>query len=247
VGARIIGVERTTQGPNVEALQALAERHAPKVFFTNTNLQNPTGTSYAPSVAYQILRLAERYGFQVVEDDIFSGLAPEPSQTIASLDQLKRVAYVGSFSKVVSPCLRVGFVACNEEIAQRILHLKMASGLTTSELNEQTTHAILVQGNHRSHLTRVRQDLAIAQEAVCNGLSAAGMEIFHRPTGGLFAWARFARPVDVHEVVGTAAKEGIMLAPGYLFRPDQQPTPWLRFNVAYSSNPRLYAFLKSVA
>lgn len=247
IGVRIIGVERMSQGPNVETLQALADRYSPKAFFTNTTLHNPTGTSYSPSVAYQILRLAEQYGFFIVEDDIFAGLAPEPSPTIASLDQLKRVAYVGSFSKVISPCLRVGYLACNEEITQRILYFKMASGLTTSELNEQITHSILVQGHHRAHLTRLRQDLGIAQEAVCDGLSAAGLEIFHRPIGGLFVWARFGRTVDVREVAQKAVKEGIMLAPGYLFRPDQQPTSWLRFNVAYSNSRQLYTFLESVA
>lgn len=247
IGVRIIGVERTVNGPNVDSLRTLAERHSPKAFFTNTNLHNPTGTSYSPAAAYQILRLAEQHDFYIVEDDIFAGLLPVPSPTIASLDQLKRVAYIGSFSKVISPCLRVGYIACHEELAQRILYLKMASGLTTSELNEQVTHSILVEGHHRSHLARLRQDLGAAQDAVCDGLSAAGLEIFHRPIGGLFVWARFCRAVDVREIAQKAANDGIMLAPGYLFRPDQQPTPWLRFNVAYSNTPQLYKFLESVA
>lgn len=247
MGVRPVGVPRTAHGPDVEALQDLAERHRPKVFFTNTNLHNPTGTTCAPAVAYQILRLAEQYDFHVVEDDIFAELQPAPAQGIASLDQLRRVVLVGSFSKTISPSLRVGFLACDQALAGRIVHLKMANGLTTSELTERAVHAILVEGYHRSHLARLRDKLSAAQEAVCDGLTAAGLSIFHRPTGGLFVWAGFSDDADAKTLAQKAAKEGIMLAPGYLFRPDQRPTPWLRFNVAYSDNPQLYRFLEAAS
>ena len=247
VDAKVVGVERTPHGPNPEALQALAERHHPKVFFTNTNLQNPTGTSCTPSVAYQILRLAEQHDFNIVEDEIFAGLVHEPVQSLASLDQLKRVTYIGSFSKIISPSLRVGYIACSDRLAEAIVHLKMASGLTTSEVSEQLAHSILVEGHHRSYLARLRENLAALQESVCDGLSSAGLRVFHRPPGGLFVWAGFDRDVDVREVAKKAAAKRIILAPGYLFRPDQAPTNWMRFNVAYSNSDQLYDFLKSAA
>ncbi|WP_171016118.1 PLP-dependent aminotransferase family protein [Ramlibacter sp. 2FC] len=241
---RLIGVERTPEGPDVEALQALAQRYRPKAFFTNTNLHNPTGGCCTPAASHQILRLAEQYDFRIVEDDIFAGLQPAAAHSIASLDQLQRVVHIGSFSKTISPTLRVGFVACNEDMAERLVYLKMASGLTTSELSEKLVHAVLVEGHHRAHLARLAENLAVEQRAVCDGLAAAGMRLFTRPTGGLFVWAGFAPDmVDVREVAQRAVAEGIMLAPGYLFRPDQQPSPWLRFNVGYSNDPRLYRFL----
>lgn len=240
---RLVGVERTPEGPNVEALQALAQRYRPKAFFTNTNLHNPTGGSCTPAVLHHILRLAEQYDFRIVEDDIFAGLHAPPASSIASLDQLKRVVHIGSFSKTISPSLRVGFVACDEDMAEKLVYLKMASSLTTSELSEKLVHAILVEGHHRAHLARLAESLAAAQTAVCDGLLAAGMMLFTRPTGGFFVWAGFAHDVDVREVAQRAVAEGIMLAPGYLFRPDQQPTPWLRFNVCYSNDQRLFRFL----
>lgn len=240
---RLVGVERTPEGPNVEALQALAQRYRPKAFFTNTNLHNPTGGSCSPAVTYQILRLAEQYDLRIVEDDIFAGLQPPAANSIASLDQLKRVVHIGSFSKTISPSLRVGFVACDEDMAEKLVYLKMASGLTTSELSEKLVHAILVEGHHRSHLARLAESLAAAQTAVCDGLVSAGMTLFTRPTGGIFVWAGFSQDIDVRAVAQRAVAEGIMLAPGYLFRPDQQPTPWLRFNVCYSNDQRLYRFL----
>lgn len=247
LGARIVGVERTRQGPDVASLAALAERHRPKLFFTNTSLHNPTGTNCSAATLYQVLRLAEQHDFHIVEDDIFAGFAEEPAPCIASLDQLRRVIHVGSFSKTISPSLRVGYLACEGELAQRILRLKMASGLTSSELTEQIVHSILVEGQFRLHLARLREKLGQAQKSVCDGLTAAGLTLFHRPTGGMFLWARFAAERDVPEIVRQAAARGIMLAPGHLFRPDQSATPWLRFNVTHADDPRLYRFLEGVS
>jgi DNA-binding transcriptional MocR family regulator len=247
LGVRIAGIERTLHGPNADILQALAERHRPKAFFTNSNLHNPTGTSCSPATAYRILRLADQFDFHIVEDDIFASLVHDPVQSIASLDQLQRVIYIGSFSKTISPSLRAGFLACGQELARRILSLKMASGLTSSELTEQLVYSILVEGQHRLHLARLREKLASAQKSVGDELASAGLSIFHRPAAGMFLWAGFGKQLDVRLVAQKAFAEGIMLAPGHLFRPDQTSTPWLRFNVTHANSPRLYRFLESVS
>lgn len=244
MGVRIVGVERTGQGPSIAALQALAERHRPKLFFTNTNFHNPTGTACAPGTAYQILRIAERHDMLVVEDDIFSSFAAETAPSIASLDQLGRVIHVGSFSKTISPSLRVGYLACSPENAQRLLHLKMAMGLTSSEIAESLVHAILAEGHYRLHIARLREKLAAEQKSVADALIGVGMRLFHRPTNGMFLWAGFDDCPDVPGLAQRAAAEGIMLAPGQLFRAHQEPTPFLRFNVAHANAAPLFRFLE---
>jgi DNA-binding transcriptional MocR family regulator len=246
LGLQLVGVPRTQEGPDVDALEALIPKHRPKAFITTTTLQNPTGTTSTPAVSYRILRLAEQHDFYVIEDEIFADLQVKPTQTMASLDQLRRVIYVSSFSKTISPSLRVGFLACPVELAERIVRLKMASSLTTSETLEQVVHAILVEGHHRGHLTRLRERLAAAQDNVCDRLEATGLRLFHRPPGGMFVWAGFERPLDPKVLAQKATREGIILAPGYLFRPDHAPTPWFRFNVAYAHHDSLYRFLDRV-
>lgn len=240
---RVVGVPRLIQGPDVQALEALAERHRPKAFFINTNLQNPTGTSCNPATLFQILRLAESWDFLVVEDDIFADLLPSAAPSLASLDQLKRVIHIGSFSKTISPALRVGFVAAGEALADRLVSMKMTCGLTTSEISEQMVHAILVDGRRRAHLARLREALARKQERVCHGLTDAGMELFHRPIGGLFVWARFRDAILPEDIAQQAAEIGIVLAPGRLFSPSKEASPWLRFNVGHSDHAKLFEFL----
>ena len=246
LGLRLVGVPRTLDGPDIGALEALIPAHRPKAFITTTTLQNPTGTTTTAAVSYRVLRLAEEHDFYVIEDEIFADLQDKPTQTMASLDQLRRVIYVSSFSKTISPSLRVGFLACPENLAERIVRLKMASALTTSETIEQVVHAILVEGHHRGHLTRLRERLAAAQESVCDRLEETGLKVFHRPAGGMFVWAGFERPLDPKAVAQHATREGIILAPGYLFRPDYAPTPWFRFNVGYAHHDSLYRFLERV-
>ncbi|MGU3492556.1 PLP-dependent aminotransferase family protein [Xanthobacteraceae bacterium A53D] len=247
LGVKVVGIPRTTQGPDVEALEQLAQRHRPRVFFTNTILHNPTGTGCSPAVIYRVLRVAEDFDFHIVEDDIFAGMAPDQVPNIASLDQFRRVLYVGSFSKTVSPSLRVGYLVMGRELVERMLYLKLSVGLTSSEITEQAVHTILTDGQHRLHLARLRDKLGAAQKAVCDGLANAGLSIFHRPAGGMFVWAALPGQPDMAEVARRAMAEGIMLAPGALFRADQKATPYMRFNVTHADHARLYRFLATVS
>lgn len=241
---RLIGVERRLDGPDVQALATLAQRHRPKAFFTTTTLHNPTGSQCSPTVAAQVLKLAEQHDFHVVENEVMAGLEPPGAVNLAALAPLGRVSYVGSFSKTITPSLRVGFAAVSEDLAEKLVYQKMLGSLTSSELTEKLVHTVLVDGHYRTHLARLGERLAQAQRQVCDGLEAAGMHLFTRPQGGPFVWAGLGHDgVDVQAVAQRAVAEGLMLAPGNLFRPDLQPTPWLRFNVAYAHDPRLYRFL----
>jgi DNA-binding transcriptional MocR family regulator len=243
-GARLIGVPRGLDGPDLNALQALAQRHRPKAFFIMTNLHNPTGTQCSPANAYQILRLAEQHDFHVVENDVLAGLEPPGATVLASLDRLRRVVYVGGFSKLLSPSLRVGFVAASEELVDRIVHAKMSEGLTSSELDERLVSSVLSEGRYRAHLTRIGQRLARAQLEVCARLRKAGLEVFGQPQAGPFLWARLPGPeADAGLTAQRAVAAGLLLAPGSLFNPTQQRSPWLRFNAAYASSPELFDFL----
>ncbi len=248
MGLKLVGVERTLQGPNLAALQSLQQRHRAKAFFTTSNLHNPTGNQISPAVAYQLLRLAEQMDFTLVDNEAMAGLEPPGSTCLARLDQLRRVIHVGSFSKTVSPSLRVGFVACSEEMGEKIIFQKMVSSLTTSEMNEKLLLAVLVDGHYRTHLQRLAERLQQAQQAVCRGLQAAGMQLFMEPAGGPFLWARFERgDVDMRALAQRAIAHGFLLAPGDLFRSDLRPTPWLRFNVGYADDAQLYRFLEREA
>lgn len=127
-----------------------------------------------------------------------------------------------------------------------MLPLKLVSGLTTSEITEELTLEVLLQGRHRKHVKQLQSRLAEAHEVVARRLRGVGMELFVEPCAGLFLWARHPQIEDSTELAMQAKDEKILLAPGQLFMPDARVVPWIRFNVAHSMDDRIYRFLGKI-
>lgn len=242
-GARLVGVPRNAEGPDPAALEAILQEHKPKLFFTHSVLHNPTAASLSPAAAYRVLQLAERHNFLIVEDDTYADFLAGPATRLASLDQLERVIYVGSFSKTLSANLRVGFCACHPDLAGQLTDLKLLAALPGSEFAERLVYLALIEGHYRKYMERVRGRLAERTDATLRLLERRGLAVFAEPRGGMFAWARADGLEDAAPLADRAARAGIMLAPGNLFRPRMEPSPWLRFNVAFATDKRLDRFL----
>ena len=169
--------------------------------------------------------------------------AAPPAPALKSLDPGGRVIYLGSFSKTVSANLRVGYLLAREGIVQQLTHQKMLSGLTSSEVAERLVHNVITDGRWRKHLKSLRERLAATHEKVAARLQALGFELYCEPREGMYLWARHPRIADSMTMVAAAAEQGILLGLGRLFVVDDQPTDWLRFNVAFSDDERLWDWL----
>lgn len=241
-GAKVVGVPWNTDGPDTDAMEALIQEHRPKLFFTNSILHNPTGASISQPVAYRILQLAEKYDLIIVEDDIYGDFHPRTVTRLATLDQLDRVIYTSSFSKTISASLRVGYFACSPAMATRLSDIKLLTGLTTSEISERLMYQLLVDGHYRKHLDKLRAKLLFARQEVIAKLEALGFTMHCEPDGGMFIWAKQGDPCNAAETASLAAQKDIMLAPGNMFRPHQEPSPWIRFNVAHCEDKSTFEF-----
>lgn len=245
-GMELIGVPRGPDGPDVEALDRLAAEHRPKLYFTQSVLHNPTGTSMSPHVAFRVLQAAGRHDFRVVEDDIFSDLYGDPTPRLAALDQLDRVIYLRSFSKTLSGSLRVGFVACDPATAHDLVDTKMVTSITSSQFSEQVVRQLLLEGHYRKFVVRLRERLDEARGNVLRAFEKIGLETFCDPGAGMFVWARFARVEDSLALVDDALAQKLLLAPGTVFRPNLQASPWMRFNVAVCDDPAVLHALSTL-
>lgn len=242
-GAHVIGIPYTGEGPDLDALERIVQAHKPRLLVLNSVLHNPTGTSLSAAKAFQLLRLAEQYDFLVVEDDIYCDLCPpgHPATRLASLDQLRRVVYLGSFSKTLAANLRVGFVAANAELAQRLTDVKLLAGLATPEINERVLYKVLTEGHYRKHVERVRNRLDRARDDTRRALEKLGLTLFPGQHAGMYLWADTGR--DTNAIATAGHEEGYLFAPGSLFSPSQLPSGWMRFNVACGHDPEMLAFL----
>ncbi|MFZ3142313.1 PLP-dependent aminotransferase family protein [Polaromonas sp.] len=243
MGVNLVALPYTPQGPDVQALAGLAATFKPKMLILNTVLHNPTSTVLSSAAAYQILRIADVHDMIVVEDDIYADFLPSGVQAtrLASLDQLKRVIYLGSFSKMLVPNIRVGFLAATAEIAETLGNQKLLTSLATPELNERIVHHALTEGSYRKHCQHVHAELDELRAPVFKQLESLGMKAFCRPQAGFLGW--FDTGVDTITLAAMALEAGYLLAPGALFSPQQTPSTWLRMNIATSQNPAMLRWL----
>lgn len=243
-GARVIGVPRGIDGPDLSMLAHLAEQHKPKLFIVNSAVHNPTGHTLSAGAAYDILRIAERHDFMVVEDDTYGELHPGGAMKLAVLDRLNRVILVGGYSKMLAASLRVGYVAANAQLVQKLTDVKMLAGLTSPELGERVVHRVLIEGQYRRHIERVRLRVDEARQRCLKQLLKLGLTVEHEPHAGMFIWADCGRDTEV--VARQAADRGLLLAPGTLFSPAQVPSTMLRFSVAMVDNRSIWSELEKL-
>jgi DNA-binding transcriptional MocR family regulator len=157
------------------------------------------------------------------------------------------VIYVRSFSKTLSGSLRVGFVACHQDTANQLADIKMLTSITTSQFTERLIYQMLVNGHYRKYLSRLHERLGAARLDVVRGFERIGLELFVEPADGMFVWARFPQIEDSLALAETARHGGLMLAPGTVFRPHLERSPWMRFNVAVCEDPRVQDQLERLA
>jgi DNA-binding transcriptional MocR family regulator len=154
------------------------------------------------------------------------------------------VIYARSFSKTVSGSLRVGFIACAQATAHELADIKMLTSITTSQFTERLLYLMLVDGHYRKHLSRLRERLGEARLNVVRAFERMGLELFVEPTDGMFVWARLPQIEDSLPLAEASQREGIMLAPGAVFRPHLERSPWMRFNVTVCEDTRVQRWLQ---
>ena len=251
-GLDVARVPRLADGPDLDVLRQQCIRHKPRFYFTSSVLHNPTSTSMAPHKAFQLLRMAEEFDFTIVEDDTYGDLAPQTSSItrLATLDQLQRVIYVGSFSKTLGAGLRVGYLAAGVRQMEWLTVYRMVTGIAGSTLPQRLIYQLLSQGGYRHHCTQLRSRLDQHRQATVEQLRQIGCVIDHIPESGMYLWARLPGNAHATRVAEAMHQAGHMAAPGELFGSEPFYS-YMRFNIATTRDspglPLLAQFARELA
>ncbi|KAF1045545.1 aminotransferase-like domain-containing protein [Xylophilus sp.] len=238
-GARVLGVPRLADGPDVAALEAILQQERPRLFFTQSLAHNPTGSDITAAKAYRVLQLAERHNLLIVEDDPLADFKPTSAVRLSTLDQLERTIYIGSFSKSFSAALRVGFIACNDALASDLADLKALIHVSGSEYCERMVDVMLREGHYERHLVRLRQKLGQATAQALAWLDRAGCDVFARSPQSLYLWVAFPGVEDSLPLAEQLLARKVTMAPGRVFQVDPSAVSrWSRCNVGAMSDPR---------
>lgn len=243
--AKLVGVPRTADGPDLEEFERKTKQYRPRLFFLQPNAHNPTGSSMSLSNMHRLLKLADHYGVTLVEDDVFADILPKGSAHLAALDGLERVIYVGTFSKMLSTGLRCGYVAGSRSIVRALVDIKMLTVVNTSTFNEMVVHDLLARGRYRRHLAQLRERVAKASATAVRVLTQIGVNDVTGPGGGYYLWAKLPPHINTTELAKRASEIGIFIAPGAIFslRPDSTDANSMRINIAHANDHRFLEFM----
>lgn len=242
---KVVGVTMTPSGPDVTQFETVLAAEQPRLYITNSALQNPTGATLSPQTAHRLLNAAAAHGLTIVEDDIFTDFEPEPSPRLAALDGLANVIMVGSFSKTLSASMRCGYIAARADWVEALVDLQIATGFGgPGRFATEALTRILAGGVYRKHVEELRSRLARARQQTAEKLRRIGITPWLMPRGGANLWCRLPEGCDSADVARAALDHDVVLAPGNVFSVSQNASAMMRFNVAHCSDPRLMPALQ---
>lgn len=237
-GARLVGWETDW---SLSKLEQLLLRFNPKLIFTGTTFQNPTGKVMPLQTRLGLLDLAARYHIPIIEDDVYGKTFldghPGP-ESLLKLDKHSSVIYVSTFSKMLAPGLRVGWVIAPLYMVKQLSLMKMRATLFTDGLNQLALSDFVESGGFDKHLEKLRlhhASLRNAAVAAAQDAAEEGLLSFSAPTGGIFLWCKLDPRTDIDLLQEATDQKGLTFAPGHAFFPEQKDQKFLR--LCYTAMP----------
>ncbi|MBR3874475.1 MAG: PLP-dependent aminotransferase family protein [Clostridia bacterium] len=220
--AKLIPVESDEGGVMLDKLEEAIKEHHPKLFYVIPSFQNPSGRTLAAERRKPIAELAAKYGFLVMEDDPYRDLryTGEHLPTIKSYDKTGHVAYMGSFSKIISPGMRVGYLVAEKDILRKCTIGKQGTDLHTPNLNQAIVDQFLRRGLLEPHIASIIPAYKEKMELMLKELDSfpAGTK-YTVPEGGLFIWVEMPETFNATEVFQEAVENNVAYVPGTHFYP----------------------------
>jgi GntR family transcriptional regulator/MocR family aminotransferase len=223
LGLKIVGVPIDAGGMKVDELEKLLQQHHPKLIYTIPNFQNPTGTCLNGRRRHQLIALADRYNVPILEDDFVGDLRYEgrTQPALKGLDPGGRVIYASTFSKMLMPGLRVGFLVADGPVYERLVHRKRINDLATSNLMQRALEEYVTVGRYQAHLRRSCRIYRRRRDRMLQAIDRylpIGVQVVP-PQGGFFVWLCLPNELSAEALLPLACEEGVAFSPGSRFFP----------------------------
>ena len=218
--AQLVPVDSDEDGIKVDELEEVFKKEHPKMLYVIPTFQNPTGRTLSLARRRKIAELAAQYGVVIAEDDPYRDLryTGEELPAIKSFDTEGWVAFMGSFSKVISPGLRVGFLAANKTLLRKCTIGKQSSDVHTANLNQAIVDAYLRRDLLAPHVQRICLSYAEQMNTMLGLLAkCGGVARYIRPQGGLFIFAELNDGMDAGKLLTACVDRGVAYVPGTHF------------------------------
>lgn len=235
---RVVGLPIDGDGLRIDALAAALAEQRPALLYTVPTFQNPSGATLSLARRRQLIDLSEAYDFLVVADEVYHLLNYEitPPPALASFSDNEHVLSIGSFSKILAPGLRLGWI----QAAPALLKIAAESGLLDSGggLNPFTSNLVrivLERGWQDSHLAHLKDSYGDRTQVMSEALNfyLSDAVTFVKPLGGFFFWLALPESIDSAELLVVAREELVGFQPGARFSSSQALRNYIRLSFAF--------------
>lgn len=217
-----VTVPLDSDGMRVDKIEAIIKDELPRFIYVLPNFHNPAGTTVPEERRKQLVDLARKYDLILVEDDPYGALRYENEDIIpiAALAP-ERTIYLGTFSKTLTPGLRIGWVVAPAEIIRRIVQAKQGADLHTSTFDQMIANDIAQRGILKMHIKKIRETYKERRNVMLEALEEFWPNgcCWTRPEGGLFLWAEVPEAINTAEFMETAIENKVAYVPGNNFYP----------------------------
>lgn len=250
-GASFIAVDSDDEGMRVDQVEEALKRSDAKLIYIVSDFHNPKGTSLSLERRKRLIELSRQYQTPIVEDDPyaetrFAGEMPPP---LASFDEDGLVIYLSTFSKTLSPGMRVGWAAISKELMRAMVVAKQASDLHTSTIQQRAAARLLESFDYDGHISRIRK----VYEERCHTMLAAIEDYFPagsraaRPEGGLFIWVELPDQIICERLLKEALRLKVAFVPGAPFFAENPRHNFARLNFSNSQPEVIFEGIRRIS
>lgn len=230
-------------GMDVSELEKVLDRYTPKLAYTVSNFQNPSGISYTENNKREVAQALQGRELLMIDDDPYGELrfSGRPTTPFWSLLP-EQTVMLGSFSKVVAPGLRLGWVVAPNALIEKLLLVKQASDLHTSLFPQRVMHRYLSQHSLDQHVQSIIHHYGRQRDAMLDAIGQYfpdSVQVTH-PDGGMFLWATLPMPLTAKAVFERAMQENVVFVPGDPFYIDAQDVRTMRLNFSCVETKEIY-------
>jgi GntR family transcriptional regulator/MocR family aminotransferase len=250
-GAKLAGIPVDQYGLRVDVLERLLRRKRVRAVYVTPHHQFPTTVTMSAGRRLRLLELAKEHRMAIIEDDYdfefhYDG---RPVLPLASADRTGVVVYVGTFSKVLAPALRIGYVAAPTPLITRVAAHRSHLDTQGDPVLEYAVGALLEEGEIQRHIRRVRREYRARRDALVRALRQhLGDRVsFTVPAGGIALWVKAERGIDAEKWAQTAAKHGAIAITASAYSFDAKPLPYFRLGFAPLTTAELQEGVRRLA
>lgn len=249
---RYVTVPTDEEGMIIGELERILQIVTPKFIYTVPTFQNPSGRTMSVERRKHLMAVAESYDVIIVEDDPYGELryTGEAVPPIKAFDTTGRVLYLSTFSKILSPGIRLAWVVASEEFTQKLVLLKQATDLCTAPFIQYATYEYCQSGGMDEHIDKIREMYAVRMDAMLKALEKyfprEGVSWTH-PEGGMFLWVTLPDEIDVEDVLKESVANKVAFVPGTSFYVDGRPHSTMRLNFSNATPSQIDEGIKRLA